>query len=276
MVNNYENKFVDAGGIRTRYIETGEGHPVILIHGGGAGADGPSNWGDCFPLYAPHVRAIAPDMVGFGETDQPDPDDFEYTQATRTEHMVNFIDALGLKKVSLIGNSMGGSTAFGVALARPELVSHLVLMGAAVNMTSQDMHDNRPKLAPVLAYDGTPGGMRTIIDHLTWNYEPSDELVEYRYKASIRPAAQAAYKAIMSWVGRNGLAFSDEEFASIKAPTLVVSGKNDIMIPVEKMYQLIGHIPGAWGYILPNCGHWVMIEYPKEFTDVTLRFIQEH
>ena len=276
MVNNYENKFVDAGGIRTRYVEAGEGHPVILIHGGGAGADGPSNWGGCLPLYAPHVRAIAPDMVGFGETDQPDPDEFEYTQATRTEHIINFIDALGLEKVSLIGNSMGGSTAFGVALARPDLVSHLVLMGAAVNMTSQDMHDNRPKLAPVLAYDGTPGGMRTIIDHLTYSYEPSDELVEYRYKASVRPAAQAAYKAIMSWVGRNGLAYSDEEFASIQAPTLVVSGKNDIMIPVEKMYQLIGQIPGAWGYIIPNCGHWVMVEYPREFTDVTLRFIQEH
>ena len=48
------------------------------------------------------------------------------------------------------------------------------------------------------------------------------------------------------------------------------------MIPVEKMYQLIGQIPGAWGYIIPNCGHWVMVEYPREFTDVTLRFIQEH
>ena len=275
MVDDYENKFIDAGGLRTRYIEAGDGHPLILIHGGGAGADGPSNWRDCLPLYAPHIRAIAPDMVGFGETDQPDPDEFEYNQATRTRQMVDFVDALGLKKFSLVGNSMGGTTALGVALALPERVSHLVLMGAAVNMTSQDMHDNRPKLAPVLAYDETPEGMRTIIDHLTYDYKPSEELVEYRYRASVRPAARSAYKAIMSWVGRNGLAFSDEEFASIQTPTLVVAGKNDVMIPVEKMYRLIQQIPSAWGYIIPNCGHWVMVEYPKEFTSITLRFIQE-
>lgn len=268
----YESKYVNVNGVRTHYIEAGSGDPLILIHGGGAGADSRSNWTQCLPAYARYMRAIAVDMFGFGSTDMPSPDSVAYTQETRTRHMIGFIEALGLNQVNLIGNSMGGTTAMGVVLQRPDLVSNLVLMGAAVNMAPPDMAANRGNLAPVLGYNFTREGMLALIKGLTYSYDPPDEVVDYRYTRSIRAEAKIANTATMAWVGQNGLCYTDEQIGSIKTRTLVVAGKNDRMVPVHKMYQLLDTLSQAWGYIMPNCGHWVMIEYPKEFTTMTLRF----
>jgi len=267
-----ESKYIDAGGIRTRYIEMGEGEPLILVHGGGAGADGVSNFAHCLPTYAKHMRAIAVDMVGFGETDKPDPATFEYTQGARTQHLIDFIEAMGFDKVNLIGNSMGGTTTTGVALKRPDLVNKMVLMGAAVNMAPADMKERREVMAPVLSYDFTMEGMQRILDSLTHSFKASEEQLRYRFEASTRPESIAANKAIMGWVGQNGLCYSDEELASLQCPVLVTAGKNDIMVPLHKSFQLLEQIPHSIGYILPNCGHWIMIEYPEEFTTVTLNF----
>lgn len=273
MFEQFQSKFIDANGIRTHYVEQGEGDALILVHGGGAGADGRSNYETNIPLFARHLRVIAYDMVGFGLTDKPDPATFAYTQQTRTDHLVAFIRALGLKKVSLIGNSMGGTTAMGAALTAPELVDKLVLMGAAVNMTHDMMVQNRPNLASVLSYDDTKDGMRRIVDALTYNYTATEEMISYRYEASIDPEAKAAYKATMGWAFQNGLCFTDDDFASLRMPVLVVGGKNDIMVPIERTCAVMFAIPQAWGTVFPECGHWVMIEYAKAFCDLTLRFL---
>ena len=271
------SRFLDAGGIRTHYIEQGSGQPLVLIHGGGAGADGRSNYSDCLALYAERgYRAIAFDMLGFGGTDKPDPGNFEYTQSARTRHAIAFIEALDLGPVCLIGNSMGGTTSAGVAIERPDLLQSLVLMGAAVNMTAQDIADNRDNLGAVLAYDGSREGMRKIITHLTYDYEPTDAVIDYRYQASIRPDQQATYKATMAWVGKNGLHHSDADLAGLQVPVLVVAGKNDVMVPVEYGLEALRTIPQAFGYVVPNCGHWVMIEYPELFVEATDSFFLQN
>lgn len=272
MFEQFESKYIDAGGIRTHYIEAGEGDPLILVHGGGAGADGRSNFADNFPIFQKHMRVIAYDMVGFGLTDAPDPASFDYTQQARTDHLISFIKALGLSKVYLIGNSMGGTTAAGAALKAPELVEKLVLMGSAVNISPEDMVTHREDLAAVMSYDGTEVGMRKIIAALTHNYKPTDEIVQYRHQATLRPQTTAAYKAIMTWAKANGLYYSPQQLASLKMPVLVVGGKNDVMVPIHKIIDQILTIPHAVGHIFPNAGHWVMIEYPKEFCWQTLHF----
>ncbi len=272
MKQQYASQFVTAAGIRTHYIEAGAGDPLLLIHGGGAGADGRSNWAECMAAYAPHMRAFAVDMFGFGDTDMPDPSAAQYTQQTRTRHMIAFIEALGVGPVDLIGNSMGGTTAMGVVLERPDLVRNLVLMGSAVNMAPADMAANHAVMAPVLAYDFTREGMRALIKCLTYSYEPTAEVVDYRYIRSIRPEAKTANMAAMAWVRQNGLCYTDEQISSIKTRTMVCAGKNDKIVPLRKMYELLDRMPHAWGTIFPNCGHWIMIEYPREFTDITLRF----
>lgn len=275
MFEQFESKYIDADGIRTHYVEQGEGRPLVLVHGGGAGADGRSNFETNFPAYAKHMRVIAYDMVGFGLTDAPDPDNFAYTQSARTDHLVNFLKALDLEDVCLIGNSMGGTTACGAALKAPDRITKLVLMGAAINLSREDMLKNKQDLAPVMAYNGTEEGMRRIIGALTHNYEPSDEIVRYRFEAVQRPGTAAAYKAIMAWAFENGLYYSPEQLASLAMPVLVVGGKNDVMVPVRKVFEQIQSIPQADGAIFANCGHWVMIEYPEAFCRITLDFFRK-
>ena len=270
-MNTFESKFVDAGGIRTHYIEEGSGEPVILIHGGGAGADGYSNWMRTIPVLAPHFHVLAIDMLGFGKTAKPDAASFTYSQDARNEHLINFIDALGLRGVSLVGNSMGGATAIGAAVRRPELVGKLVLMGSA-GLTVQ-LSD---ALRPVIHYDFTRDGMAALIRALTnEGFRIDEDLLTYRYKGSIEPDARRAYASTMGWVKAQGGLFYDEDFIrQVNVPTLVVNGKNDKVVPTGVALRFLDLIPRSWGYIIPHCGHWAMLEHSEDFATITRSFLR--
>lgn len=266
-----DSQFVDAGGIRTRYLEAGEGAPVVLIHGGGAGADCEGNWRGVLPRLAPHFRVIAYDMVGFGDTDKPDPALFEYSQDARVRHLHAFLEALDIERASLIGNSMGGATALGLAAFRPEAVERLVLMGSAgLNST---IH---PDLLPVLNYDFTRDGMVRLIRALVnAEFQVDDDLVEFRLARSLEPQTRAAYGATMGWIRQQGgLAYPDDVIARVRCPTLVVNGKEDKVVPLANAYRFLELIPDSWGWIVPHCGHWAMIEQPEPFARACLMFLR--
>jgi 2-hydroxy-6-oxo-6-(2'-aminophenyl)hexa-2,4-dienoate hydrolase len=269
----YEKKFIDVNGIKTCYIEQGSGEPLILIHGGGAGANGFGNWFSCLPLFGKHFRTIAVDMVGFGGTDSPDPSNFEYSQKSRYDHIAGFIRALGLSKASLVGNSMGGATAMGVAVEYPTLVDKLVLMGSA-GLNSEI----NAALQPVVGYDYTPEGMIRLIKSLANpDFPITDEMVQYRWKNSVDPKNKASYAATMQWVRQQGGLFYPEEFiARVSQPTLVVNGKLDLVVPLSSAYRFLELIDNSWGYIVPHCGHWAMIEYPQDFSAAVTTFIKSH
>jgi 2-hydroxy-6-oxo-6-(2'-aminophenyl)hexa-2,4-dienoate hydrolase len=266
-----EGRTIDANGIRTRYFEDGEGEPVVLVHGGGPGADGFGNWQGCFDAFASCFRAIVVDMVGFGRTDRPDPARFVYSQDARTHHMIGFIEALGLSRVSLVGNSMGGCTALGVAMKRPDLVRKLVLMGSAGIKT-----DEVPAaLGPLMQYDGTAEGMRKVVRVLTHrDFEVDDAMVRYRVELSNEPARRAALRAAMEWVReRHGLYYEDDDIRSVTTPTLVIAGKDDPIVTLAQNFRFLELLESSRGYFIPHCGHWVMIEHPQEFAEVTTRFL---
>ena len=149
-----ESRYIDVDGINTHYYEAGAGEALILLHGGGGGADSFGNWRGCLNSFAEHYHVFAIDMIGFGFTDKPDPQDYSYTQQARNEHIIAVIETLGLPLVSLIGNSMGGSTSMGVAIERPDLVNKLVLMGSAgVRAPITD------ELKSIMNYDYSTDGM---------------------------------------------------------------------------------------------------------------------
>jgi 2-hydroxy-6-oxo-6-(2'-aminophenyl)hexa-2,4-dienoate hydrolase len=270
-VNGIDSKTVDAGGLATHYLEAGRGDPLVLIHGGGAGADSISNWRSTIPAFAKHFRVIAYDMVGFGGTAKPDPAGFVYSQAARVKHLRDFLDAMGIGKASFIGNSMGGCTALGLAVESPERVDRLVLMGSAGLTT--ELHAD---LMPVIQYDFTREGMVKMIRALTnEDFVPAPELVEYRLRKSLEPDCRAAYGATMKWIKeQGGLFYAPEFIARVRCPTLVVNGKKDKVVPVANAYRFLELIPNSWGYILPHCGHWAMMERPEDFSRACLLFLQ--
>ncbi len=262
-------KRVVADSIDTHYLDIGDGPPLILIHGGGPGADSYGNWKGSLHEYAKHFRVIAYDMPGFGRTARPSADDYAYDQASRNRHLIGLVEALGLKPAHMIGNSMGGSTCLGVAIERPDLVSRLVLMGSA----GLAVHNPDPSYKERLkGYDGTLEGMRAIMKAMAGSrFEIDEELLRYRDAIMQDPDARAVIGKIM----RSDLTYSEERIASVKHPTLVVSGMEDhVCIPARTLryLELLGN---SWGFTLPHVGHWVMIEAPDLFVRLTTDFLTQ-
>lgn len=259
--------YVDVNGIRTHYLDMGAGDPLILIHGGGAGADSWGNWRSCFDEYARHFRVLAIDMPGFGHTAKPSPDEYEYTQENRNLHLLGFIKALGLDGVRVIGNSMGGATALGLAISHPELVKKLVLMGSAgLNIANPDPS----YIKNLQGYDYTLEGMHRIMRAMVGSRHVVDpELVQYRHEIMQNEDAQRAIQHIT----RSKLTYEREQIASVKTPTLVVGGKEDKVAVLARTYGYLELLENSWGFVVPHVGHWVMIEAPQEFTAITLDFL---
>jgi len=269
-MTSYPSKYVDINGLKTHYFEAGQGTPLVLVHGGGAGADAIGNWTYIIPELADHFHVIAVDMVGFGKTEVP-ANDYVYSQDARDEHLLAFIEQLGLGPVGLVGNSMGGLTSLGVARRRPDLVGKLILMGSAgIKM------DFSPELLSIVHYDFTPEGMDRIVKGLTGpSFVPPNGLVDYRYQLTVSDEARRAYSGIIAWQKQNGGLHTDEDhIRSISVPTLVVAGKNDLVVPLTSAYRFLELIPQSWGAIMPGCGHWPMIEQPRHFATLLKTFIQ--
>jgi 2-hydroxy-6-oxo-6-(2'-aminophenyl)hexa-2,4-dienoate hydrolase len=267
----YVSRFIQAAGLATHYLQAGDtGMPIVLVHGGGAGADCEGNWAAVMVLLAKHFRVYAPDMVGFGRSAKPDEVGYGYTQAERDTHLAAFIRALNVGPVVLVGNSMGGLTSLGVAREHPELVHKLVLMGSAGIPIPAS-----PQLKAIMDYDFTPEGMTRIVDALTGpGFQPPEGMVAYRHALSVDPATKMAYLRITGWAkARGGLQIDEAEITAVRTPTLVVSGKNDQVVPVSCAYRFLELIPGSRGYIMPDCGHWPMIEHPVEFASILEHFI---
>jgi 2-hydroxy-6-oxo-6-(2'-aminophenyl)hexa-2,4-dienoate hydrolase len=267
------SRFIDAGGIKTHYIQCGTSGPaLVLVHGGGAGADAIGNWAGVMAAFGDRFRVFAVDMVGFGQSDKPDVATFGYSQTDRETHLAAFVSALNVGPVTLVGNSMGGLTSLGVTRDYPQLVANLVLMGSAGIPIPMS-----PELQSIMQYDFTIAGMQRIVDALTGpNFKAPEGLVDYRYRLSIEPGTRAAYGAIVGWMkARGGLHIEDSQISAVKARTLVVGGKDDNVVPISCVYRFLELIDDSTGYIMPHCGHWPMIEYPDAFAAVVEMFVSQ-
>jgi 2-hydroxy-6-oxo-octa-2,4-dienoate hydrolase len=181
---------VMANGITTNYLQTGEGEPVVLIHGSGPGVSAYANWRLTIPRLATRLRVLAPDLVGFGFTQRPA--SMDYNLKTWSDQLVGFLDALGIERASLVGNSFGGAIALQVASHHPDRVNRLALMGS-VGVPFPITQG----LDEVWGYEPSVQGMRKIMDYFAFSRELiTDDLAEVRYRASIEPGFQESYAAM--------------------------------------------------------------------------------
>ena len=116
-----------ANGCRRHYLDQGEGPVVVFLHGSGPGASGHSNFKGNYPEFVQQgYRCVVPDLVGFGYSDKPEARD--YPLDFFAECVKQTLDAAGVERCAVIGNSLGGAVAVGLALEYPELVEKLILM----------------------------------------------------------------------------------------------------------------------------------------------------
>jgi 2-hydroxymuconate-semialdehyde hydrolase len=268
---------IDVAGVATAVIDTGtpEGAaapPVLLLHGSGPGVTATANWRSIIPaLAASGRRVVAPDQLGFGGTATGERR--TYGRAAWTGHALALLDTLGIGTVDIVGNSMGGAIALSIAAARPEVVRRIVLMGSmGVAMALP------PGLDAVWGY--TPGveQMRRVIGLFASDRRLiTDELVELRYQASLNPPVRDSWAAMFPeprqrWV--DDLALSGAELAAIRAPVLIVHGRDDQVVPWRRSSaQLVDLLPDVRLHVIAGCGHWVMIERTADFLAVVRPFL---
>jgi pimeloyl-ACP methyl ester carboxylesterase len=261
---------VDANGIKTNYLEAGEGPAVILIHGSGPGVTAYANWRLVLPALSQDFRVIAPDMVGFGFTERPG--DVAYGVQTWADQTVGLMDSLGIQKASLVGNSFGGAIALRIGAQHPERVDSLVLMGSM----GVDFPITQG-LERVWGYEPSFENMRKVLDVFAYNRElVPDELAEVRYRASMQPGFQESYAAMFPpprqrWV--DAMRTSDDGIRALPHRTLIVHGREDQVIPLETSISLVQLIDDAELHVFPHCGHWTMIERSADFNRLVRDFL---
>jgi 4,5:9,10-diseco-3-hydroxy-5,9,17-trioxoandrosta-1(10),2-diene-4-oate hydrolase len=258
--------------------EAGAGAPVVLLHGGGPGASGVSNYSRNIDALAQHFRVIVPDMPGYGRSakgvDRSDP--FGYL----ADHIRGMLDGLGIDRAHLVGNSYGGSCALRLALDTPQRVDKLVLMGPGGVGTTHGLPT--PGLKSLLAYYSGEGPsvekLRTFIrTYLVYDGDAvPDSLIESRYAASIDPEV-VANPPLQRPAGLRTLwrmdFTRDRRLSTLETPTLVIWGRDDKVNKPSGATMLAERMPNADVLITANTAHWVQWERADFFNAVTTAFL---
>jgi pimeloyl-ACP methyl ester carboxylesterase len=258
-------------GFETNYHDQGNGEAVVFLHGSGPGVSAWSNWSRVIPELAQNFRAIALDLVGFGATERPE--DIIYGTDAWMRQTLGLLDALGIERFSLVGNSMGGRISQVITARHPERVQKLVLMGSPGPFMKPTA-----SLGALRAYTPSEANMRSLmVDQFL--YDPAlvtDDLVKNRYQSSIRPGAHEAYVDMFHNPKHRGgqMPLSATDVEAFPVPALLLHGREDRVIPMQNSLDLFGLIPNAQLHIFGRCGHWVQFEHTAEFITQVRNFLE--
>lgn len=263
---------IQTGNFLTNYHDTGSGFPVVMVHGSGPGVTAWANWRLIMPELAQDRRVIALDMLGFGYTERLA--GVQYGKEIWVQQLKDLFDALNIEQADLVGNSFGGSISLAFAIAYPERVRRLVLMGSVgVPFEITEGLNN------VWGYEPSFESMRKLMDTFAHSRElVTDELAELRYQASIRPGFQESFSAMFPaprqrWV--DALVSPAEKISQLPHDTLIIHGREDKVIPLQTSTQLFSLIQHAQLHVFGECGHWAQIEHSARFSRLLRDFFNE-
>ena len=262
---------VMAAGLKTNYLEAGEGEPVVLIHGSGPGVTAYANWRLVIPVLAQKYRVLAPDIAGFGYTERKA--DTGYNLDFWVRHLVEWLDAVGVKKARFIGNSFGGALTLAIASRHPELVDRFILMGAA-----GVEFELTPGLDAVWGYEPSIDNMRKVV--MSFAYDTTmmtDDLVRSRYEASIRPGFHESYSSLFQAPRQRHiqtLATPEADIRKLRQRALIVHGRDDQIVPLGNSYKLHALIEHSDLHVFGECGHWTQIERKDQFAKLAMDFFE--
>ena len=263
------SKYVQAGDIKLHYNEAGVGETLICLHGGGPGASGWSNYVANISPLSQQYRTILLDLPGFGKSDPVAIEGSRF--AYNAKAIKDLLDALGIQKAHLIGNSMGGGSSAQFAIDYPDRLGKLVLMGPAGMGRS---HFNPLPLEGIKVLNEvfanpTMDGFRQLIRLFVYDSSfMTDELLEQRLKATLdHPEHLEARRN-----STRGLPDISGEIHKIQAETLIIWGRDDLFSPLDHAFKMMWHIPNARVHIFSKCGHWAQYEKAGEFNNLVLKF----
>lgn len=267
---------ISVGGIATSYCEKGCGEPIVCLHGAGFGAEGKASFLGQLSGLSDKFRVVAVDQLHFGGTDYPA--DYKYVNRLgRVDHVIGFIEALGLKQVTLIGHSEGSFVAARVAIMRPDLVSKLVLLTAS-------------SVSPAFGDERDEGWMQACQQAYDWSRRmpTEEEFVARRrdttvaYSRELEDATLEAYrraKAREQWQIWQTLPEEETDMRlyvllqqkyifpfldRLQAQTMIIWSKNDLTVPPDRGLMLAKLIRNSDFHLLSNAGHCVQIDQSEK------------
>ena len=273
-----ETRVVRVGSRQIHLAECGRGAPVLMLHGGGPGASGLSNYSRNLDALARHFRVLVPDMPGYGQStkgvDAADP------FGDLASAMIGLLDALDIEKAHVVGNSLGGACALRMALDRPERIDRLVLMGpGGIGLSRTGPTEGLKRLLGYYAGAGpTLEKLRTfILQDLVYDASQVPEsLIDERFRLSVDPDV-VANPPLPGPVAdpRKVDLLLDPRLGQIRIPTLALWGTEDKVNPASGGALLQEHMALCDLYLFSRTGHWVQWERADEFNAVATTFLAQ-
>lgn len=262
-----------------RYHEAGTGPTLLLLHGSGPGVTGWRNYRGNLEVFARHFRCLVLEFPGFGVSD-----DFGgHPMVDAQGAVVAFADALGLDRVDVIGNSMGGGVGINFAIHHPDRVGRLVTIGGiGTNIFSPGPSEG---IRLLQEFTEEPTRQRLIDWLRSMVYDPAlvtEELIEERWALATDPETlaaarrmygKAAFAAMLQMMRAADVPMPWALMHKVTAPTLLTWGRDDRVSPLDMALVPMRTIPNAEFHVFPNCGHWVMIEAKAAFEQTVLGFL---
>ena len=260
---------------KVHYNDCGSGEQVVvMLHGSGPGATGWANFNrNVQPLVDAGYRVILMDCLGWGKSDPVVCTGSRSDLNART--LKGLMDALGIARAHLIGNSMGGHSAVAFALAYPDRVGKLVMMGGGVGGPSNfvPMPTEGIKLLQGLYREPTIENLKKMMAVFVFD---SSSLTEELFQARLDNmlARRDHLENFVKSLAANPKQFPDygARLSEIKSPALVIWGRDDRFVPMDVGLRLLWGMPNAELHIFNRCGHWAQWEHADKFNRMVLDF----
>ncbi|QCI12980.1 alpha/beta fold hydrolase [Pseudomonas putida] len=256
-------------GLRLHYLDEGQGPVVLWLHGSGPGASGFSNFKGNYPqLVAAGYRNIVLDLPGFGRSDKPE--EVRYELDFFVDCVAALLDQIGIDRCTVLGNSLGGAIALGLALRRPELTERLILL-APGGVEERETYFQMPGILRMVGlFNAGPiglGEMRSMMSLQLFDDSilPEELLLERVAVAVTQPKNLFSTMRVPNMRARLG---------EIECPILGFWGSNDNFNPVSGAQYIIDGARQARFIVLNRCGHWVQVEHRELFNRSCLEFLQ--
>lgn len=261
---------VELDGVTISYEVSGEGPPLLLIAGLGCGL---WSWYKQVPVFSQRFQVIAVNNRGMDDWKEASP---SFTLRTMVDDCLAVLRAVGVERTHVLGFSMGGYIAQEMAVYYPEFVNRLVLQSTAffgpstvpVTAEALEFFSSYGQI-PVDEHIERGSHMRFSEDFIRRCPEQVKEFAElYKRNAPTRAGYQAQVQAVMTF-------WNEDHVGSIRAPTLVLAGSGDRIIPPENSRLLAKKIPSAMLHIFEGAGHWINVECAEQFNQIVTEFLAE-
>ena len=275
-----KDKFVTIDGLRIRYIEEGEGPPVIFLHGASLGSSADVFIRNLAPLGRAGFRAIAYDQPGFGLSDVP----ADLSPAYRRDSISKFIDALGLKRAALVGHSQAGNPAVQLALKEPARYSHIIVLGTGSLLPPLDGAGDNEGAAQqrlerrMAAEEPTLEDTRKLLEANLFHHELiTPEELALRHARSVGQnfaAFVARNKAAEEAPAKEPKTPMWQRLTELQVPLLLIFGREDRARAAERAKLLKEKVPALDLHIVNGCKHLVPWDAADEFIRLAVPFLK--